>query len=103
MLSLSSVTMISSHRTALCLSLGWVVLVGALSSSKIQWVDCSEHVPHTDTALNLTGVDLSALPSTLHCGQLEVPMDYAKPLSSTNNITLGLAMYRPENPKGVIF
>ncbi|KAF2494345.1 alpha/beta-hydrolase [Lophium mytilinum] len=30
-------------------------------------------------------------------------MDYSKPISVRNNITLGLAMYRPANPKGVIF
>ncbi|KAK4541861.1 hypothetical protein LTR36_007393 [Oleoguttula mirabilis] len=30
-------------------------------------------------------------------------MDYAKPISATNNITLDLAMYRPKDPKGVLF
>jgi hypothetical protein len=95
--------MISPRRIVVPLSLGWAVLAGNLPTSKIQWVDCSKNVPQTDIALDLTDVDLSALPPTLHCGQLQVPMDYAKPISSTNNITLGLAMYRPKNPKGVIF
>jgi hypothetical protein len=31
-------------------------------------------------------------------------MDYAKPISAENNITLGLAMYRPnKKPEGAIF
>ncbi|KAK5118743.1 hypothetical protein LTR85_007949 [Meristemomyces frigidus] len=30
-------------------------------------------------------------------------MDYAKPISAANNITLDLAMYRPKDPKGVLF
>ncbi len=30
-------------------------------------------------------------------------MDYTKPLSASNMIMLGLAMYRPCEPKGVIF
>ncbi|KAI1617240.1 hypothetical protein EDD36DRAFT_484980 [Exophiala viscosa] len=96
--------MILSYYIAVCVSLGGIVLGAALPSNQtIRWVDCSKHVPDTDIALNLTGIDLSALPSTLHCGQLEVPMDYSRPISSTNNITLGLAMYRPKEPKGVIF
>lgn len=66
----------------------------------IRWVDCSEHVPST---LDLTGVNLNNLPPTLHCGQLDVPMDYSRPLSPNNTITLGLAMYRPAKPKGVLF
>ncbi|KAK5186997.1 hypothetical protein LTR44_001004 [Exophiala sp. CCFEE 6388] len=104
LLTRSSVAMLYSFRSLICLSLGGIVSVAALPSNQtIRWVDCSKHVPNTDIALNLTGVDLSALPSTLHCGQLEVPMDYSKPISSSNNITLGLAMYRPKNPKGVIF
>jgi hypothetical protein len=30
-------------------------------------------------------------------------MDYDKPIGPKNNITLGLAMYRPEKPNGVLF
>ena len=30
-------------------------------------------------------------------------MDYDKEIGPDNNITLGLAMYRPQQPKGVIF
>lgn len=51
----------------------------------------------------MTGVDLSDLPESLHCGRADVPMDYSKPMSRHNMITLGLAMYRPKNPKGVLF
>lgn len=79
------------------------LLATAVSASSINWVDCSQNVPSNATFLNTTGVNLSALPSTLHCGRIEVPMDYSKPISAENNITLGLAMYRPKNPRGVIF
>jgi hypothetical protein len=87
------------------LALSCVFLADALpaQSNKIKWVDCSKHVPSPATGLLTAGLDLSNLPSTLHCGQVEVPMDYAKPISPSNNITLGLAMYRPTNPKGVLF
>ena len=99
--------MLSLHLLAVAFVFGLTAIAGEGSTppcpSQIEWVDCSKHVPHTDIPLNLTGVDLSALPSTLHCGRFVVPMDYAKPISATNNITLGLAMYRPKNPKGVIF
>lgn len=86
-------------RLALCSAF----LATAISAQKINWVDCSKHVPPPATFFNATGVDLKSLPPTLHCGRLEVPMDYSKPISASNNITLGLAMYRPKNPKGVIF
>lgn len=71
-----------------------------LCGNTIRWVDCSEHVP---SSLNMTGVDLSDRPESLHCGRADVPMDYSKPMSRHNMITLGLAMYRPKNPKGVLF
>lgn len=74
-----------------------------ISAQLIDWVDCSQNVPDPATFLNVNGVDLKALPSTLHCGRLTVPMDYSRPISASNNVTLGLAMYRPEKPKGVIF
>lgn len=67
---------------------------------KIQWVDCAKHVPALFTEQNITLP--STLPSTLHCGLLVVPMDYSKKLSSSNNITLGFAMYRPKNPQGLL-
>ena len=35
---------------------------------EIRWVKCSQHVPTGTGELNLTGVDLGALPSTLRCG-----------------------------------
>lgn len=74
-----------------------------VSAQAIDWVDCSRNVPDPSTYLNVTGVDLNALPKTLHCGRITVPMDYSEPRGPTNNITLGMAMYRPEKPKGLIF
>lgn len=69
----------------------------------IKWVNCSDHVPDVPGALDLSDVNLAALPSTLWCGRIEVPMDYSKPISESNSITLGLAMHRPAKPKGAIF
>ena len=85
-----------------CLLLLYSLFAEALPTnpSTIKWVDCAAHIPET---LDTTNVDLKSLPSTLHCGRIVVPMNYAKPIGPANNITLGLAMYRPSNPKGVIF
>lgn len=67
-------------------------------TQKIQWVDCATHVPQP-----LQGITLpTTLPLNLHCGLLTVPMDYSKSISSSNNITLGFAMRRPENPRGLL-
>ncbi|KIW91189.1 uncharacterized protein Z519_08084 [Cladophialophora bantiana CBS 173.52] len=88
--------------------LGWVYPLScflfplAAASPQILWTDCRQHVPPR-TVFDSTGVDLQDLPSTLKCGQIVVPMDYSRPLSESNNITLGLAMYRPIQPKGIIF
>ncbi|KAJ7511143.1 hypothetical protein B0H11DRAFT_1789361 [Mycena galericulata] len=71
----------------------------------IRWVDCHENVPQpVESVLNVTGTSFhGTLPSTLFCGEMDVPMDYTKPFdSSTNNITIGFAMNRPHDPKGVI-
>ncbi|TVY40872.1 putative hydrolase, partial [Lachnellula subtilissima] len=62
-----------------------------------------EKIPESDGTFNSSTVDLTSLPSNLHCGQLDVPMDYSKPFCETNKITLGLAMVRPANPKGGLF
>ena len=64
----------------------------------IQWIDCASHIPQPlkNTSLPAT------LPSTLHCGRLNVPMDYSEPMSDNNTITLGFSMYRPKNPQGLI-
>lgn len=67
---------------------------------RINWIECERQVPST---LQLDKKQLHQLPSTLHCGQIKVPMDYDKPFGWNNTIALGLAMYRPPNPKGVIF
>jgi len=71
-----------------------------LQGPGIKWIDCRNQVPFT---LNLEGIDMANLPSSLHCGELVVPMDYAEPISAQNNITLGIAMYRPKKPKGVVY
>lgn len=78
-------------------------VVAYAQTNQIQWIDCSKNVPDPMTNLDTTGVNLSSLPSELRCGQIVVPMDYSKPLNVSNNITLGLAMYRPAKPKGALF
>jgi hypothetical protein len=69
-----------------------------MRQNSIQWVDCASNIPES-----LKGADLpKTLPSTLHCGRLDVPMDYAKPFSADNKITLGFSMYRPDKPRDQI-
>lgn len=69
--------------------------------SSIEWIDCRKQVP---LSVDPTAFDLDNLPTTLHCGRITVPMDYSKPISAQNNITLALAMYRPEKrPQEVVF
>lgn len=65
---------------------------------KIRWTDCTEHIPEPLQGANLS----TTLPKSLHCGLLTVPMDYSKPVSARNNITIGFAMRRPENPQGLL-
>ena len=87
---------LSAAATLLAIALP--VLATSNSTTKIQWVNCTEHVPEP-----LQGTTLpTSLPTNLHCGLLVVPMDYSKPISSSNNIMLGFAMRRPENPKGLL-
>ncbi|TVY51007.1 putative hydrolase [Lachnellula cervina] len=74
-----------------------------LPSNSIRWTDCAKSVPASDSTFNSSTVDLTSLPSNLHCGELDVPMDYSKPFCETNKITLGLAMVRPAHPKGGLF
>lgn len=74
------------------------VLGTSKSTAEIQWVNCREHVPEPLQGFTLPG----SLPKNLHCGLLVVPMDYSKPISNSNNITLGFAMRRPENPQGLL-
>ncbi|KAJ6528782.1 Alpha/Beta hydrolase protein [Mycena vulgaris] len=71
----------------------------------IRWVDCHENVPQPiESALNVTGTSFNgSLPSTLFCGEMDVPMDYTKPFdAATNNITIGFAMNRPSSSSGLI-
>ena len=72
---------------------------------QIEWLDCLDNVPlyFAENGIEITDSQLQSLPPTLHCGHLVVPMDYSKPLCEDNNITLSIAMHRPENPKSVIF
>ena len=71
--------------------------VGKITTS-IQWVNCASNVPQPLLSTTLP----TTLPSTLHCGRLNVPMDYAKPIAANNMITLGFSMYRPDKPKGLV-
>lgn len=68
------------------------------SSNAIKWVDCANNVPVPLQGMNFS----SPLPSTLHCGQLDVPMNYSNPIGDANTITLGFTMYRPNNSQGLI-
>ncbi|KAJ7082029.1 hypothetical protein B0H15DRAFT_1024611 [Mycena belliarum] len=100
----------------LLLSLAFVVSVRAAAAPRpedsmprtnqtIRWVDCHENVPlPIAAALNVTGPTFSgALPPTLFCGEMDVPMDYADPFDAlTNNITIGFAMNRPRVSSGLI-
>ena len=73
-------------------------LPGGKYHQGIQWVDCASNVPSP-----LQGTQLPAeLPSTLHCGRLDVPLDYTQPIGENNTITLGFSMYRPKHPRGLI-
>ncbi|KAJ7684238.1 Alpha/Beta hydrolase protein [Mycena polygramma] len=69
----------------------------------LRWVDCSTHVPQPiQLALNITTTFPGPLPATLFCGEMDVPMDYAKPIAADNQITVGFAMNRPKNPAGLL-
>lgn len=74
-----------------------------LHQNTIRWIDCSKNVPESSSTFNASTINITSLPPTLHCGQLDVPMDYSKPFCDGNKITLGLAMVRPSNPKGALF
>ncbi|KAJ7263633.1 hypothetical protein B0H12DRAFT_1012205 [Mycena haematopus] len=72
----------------------------------IRWVDCHNKVPDPiGEELNLTSTTwVGTLPSNLHCGEMDVPMDYTKPFNAiTNNITIGFAMNRPTKPASVLY
>ncbi|KAJ7460970.1 Alpha/Beta hydrolase protein [Mycena galericulata] len=72
------------------------------ANQTIRWLDCTSRIPTTmQEEFNVTAS--TPIPSTLRCGELDVPMDYTKPFdATTNNITIGFAMNRPENAEGVI-
>ncbi|KAF7342619.1 hypothetical protein MSAN_02018700 [Mycena sanguinolenta] len=68
------------------------------TNQTIRWVDCHDKVPDPlAQQLNLTSPTwVGTLPANLHCGEMDVPMDYNKPFDATsNNITIGFAMLRP--------
>ncbi len=78
-------------------------LAGAAPAvGSIQWDDCRSHLPMSSNISELLST-VTTLPESLHCGRIVVPMDYERNLGPDNNITLGLAMYRPRKPKGAIF
>ncbi|KAJ7709319.1 hypothetical protein B0H14DRAFT_3022840 [Mycena olivaceomarginata] len=75
------------------------VIYNDRKNQTIRWVDCYDKVPEPlAAALNITGTTFTGtLPSSLFCGEMDVPMDYTKPFNSvTNNITIGFAMNRPK-------
>jgi hypothetical protein len=92
------------YQTILVLS--WVIVAAArwppYHTPSIDWLDCKQNVPSFFALAQIT-VPTENLPSTLKCGNIVVPMDYNRPISDSNNITLSIAMHRPANPKGVIF
>jgi hypothetical protein len=72
----------------------------------IRWVDCAQNVPQStapDGSFNASTVDLNHLPSSLHCGQLDVLMEYTKPFCDDNKITLDMATYRAAKAKDPLF
>ena len=87
----------------------WIGVLAILTKSAsvplsgIRWVDCAKNVPQSSQYFNTSSIDLTSLPSTLRCGQIDVPIDYSKPFLSTNMITLGLGMHRTSKPKGALF
>lgn len=105
--------MVFSVKTLFLSFLSGVVFTDARPSKfhrdphSIRWVDCAQNVPEstapTGGSFNASTVNLKNLPSTLHCGEIEVPMDYSKPFCDDNKITLGMATYRPSKPKGPLF
>ncbi|KAK4912002.1 hypothetical protein LTR49_019472 [Elasticomyces elasticus] len=91
------------HTTsALFLTAGALAATQAKAVPHIDWVDCSQNVPAVLSS-QWPDANLSALPDTLHCGQMLVPMRYDRPIDIDNNITINLAMFRPKKPKGVLF
>ncbi|KAK5686207.1 hypothetical protein LTS10_002323 [Elasticomyces elasticus] len=87
---------------ALLLTAGALAATQAKAIPHIDWVDCSQNVPAVLSS-QWPDANLSALPDTLHCGQMLVPMRYDRPIDIDNNITINLAMFRPKKPKGVLF
>ncbi|KAJ7913856.1 hypothetical protein B0H13DRAFT_2270961 [Mycena leptocephala] len=66
-------------------------------SQPIKWLDCHDRVPSDIQGIVLNVTSSTPLPPSLACGEIVVPMDYTKPISTTNNITVGFAMSRPAN------
>ncbi|KAK7036061.1 Alpha/Beta hydrolase protein [Favolaschia claudopus] len=81
---------------------GFALYLPRQQNNTLRWVDCATHVPQPiQFALNITTFS-GPLPPTLFCGEVDVPMDYAKPIASDNQITVGFAMNRPKNPAGLL-
>lgn len=81
------------------------VIYNDSKNQTIRWVDCHDKVPEPlAAALNITGTTFTGtLPSSLFCGEMDVPMDYTKPFNAvTNNITIGFAMNRPKKSSGLL-
>lgn len=82
----------------MCGSTAAATICNDRNNQTIRWVDCHDKLPEPlIPALNLTGTTFpGTVPSSLFCGEMDVPMDYTKPFDAvTNNITIGFAMNRP--------
>ncbi|KAJ7646509.1 hypothetical protein FB45DRAFT_860020 [Roridomyces roridus] len=75
----------------------YVPLQRRAENQTIRWLDCHTRIPPALQGLNITA-DMP-LPSSLQCGEIDVPMDYSKPFDPVANITVGFAMNRPANPQ----
>jgi hypothetical protein len=83
-----------------------VTVDGKKVDTHIQWIDCAQNVPlPLQQQFNVTtwnDTNLPALPTTLKCGRLSVPLDHSYPISLNNTISLGFAMYRPKGAKTLL-
>ncbi|KAJ7930976.1 hypothetical protein B0H13DRAFT_2529711 [Mycena leptocephala] len=62
------------------------VIYNDRKNQTIRWVDCHDKVPEPlAAALNITGTTFTGtLPSSLFCGEMDVPMDYTKPFNASH-------------------
>jgi hypothetical protein len=72
----------------------------------IRWLDCHDRMTlaFAGKAFNAeTTIFNGTLPDSFKCGEMDVPMDWAKPFDAeTNHITIGFAMNRPKVSSGLL-